>query len=1395
MLYHSKSLLNDIVGFLVCISFLLPLPSSAQAPKLKFKHISLEQGLSNSTIETIYQDKRGFIWIGTRDGLNRFDGYQMVVYRFDPHDSSSISDNYIRCIYEDRNRQLWVGTINGLNRFDPEKNNFIRYKHVPGNNKSLSNNLVTCIYQDQAARLWVGTFGGGINLFLPENESFVYFQHDSTRIKSLSDDHVNYIYEDSRGNCWVATEDGLNLFNRESRVFRCYRNAPGFARDLRNNRITVIKEDRLGDLLLGTAENGLIIFNEKERIFTQYFHREKDPSSLASNLVRSLLVDKNGAIWIGSVNGGLDFFHAATGRFYHYQNEPDNVFSLSQRTVSALFEDNQQNLWVGTHRGGLNLYMPNIEKFTLYRQEPGANSLSYNDVKAFCEDSHGRIWIGTDGGGLNLFDQETNLFQHFRYDPFDAKTLGSNEVLDIMEDSRQHLWVGTWGGGLSLFDPADNSFHRYLNDPANKNSISSNYIQKIFEDRELNLWVATYYGGLNYFNPKTKQFTRILEDNGRRTRLLGNNIVSINQDRGGNIWIGTDDGGLNCLHSSTHQFSHYFDKEEKIPDLRVLFVDSRGRLWVGQTGLYLYDAGHDSFSLYTDKAGLSTEFIKGMAEDDQGNFWISTSNGLTEFNPETLAFKKYNTADGLQGMEFEANAYLKTRNGEMFFGGLNGFNAFYPENIRINTFVPPVYITDFQVFNKRVVPGEKGSPLDKDISETRQITLSYRQSTFSFGFAALNYTALENNQYAYRLDAIDHDWNYVGYERRASYTNLGTGRYVFRVKASNNDGVWNEQGPSIIITITPPFWETWWFRILVLLVLLSAVLRIYRFNRKMERRKLDQQKKEEMHQEQLQFFTNISHELRTPLSLILGPIEVLEKGHPGPGNNHYYQVIHRNANRLMNLINELMDFRKSEAGVLKLNVMPGSIALFLQEIGEEFSELAIQKNIRFNILTPEENKEVWFDRQILEKIAINLVSNSFKYTGDKGVVTVEVRETLDNFRAAFDNTLILKNEYQGRQYIYLRVADNGIGISKDSIAHLFERYYKITDSHLGSGIGLAFVKSLTLLHKGHIFVYSERNKGTEIIIGIPVRKEDYDVKERWIYNNKEAGARLESINAKDLHEFQPLSPPLIGEGAGAGEEEETRPTPLLLVVDDNEELRNFLKESLSPGYRILEAKDGRAGLAMAKEEFPDLIISDIMMPDIDGIEFCRLIKEDIDTSHVPFLMLTARDAQASRLEGLESGADFYFAKPLSIQLLTLTIRNILSQREKLKKKYDKDNYAEAHELVHSRKDRQFMDQLIGFIESHLTNPDMDVDYVCMQMGMSRTSLYQKIKHLTGQSIGEFVRKIRLRKAAQLMTHKDLSIMDVMYSVGIQTQSYFTKAFKKEFGKTPSQFLRDLQPPA
>jgi ligand-binding sensor domain-containing protein/signal transduction histidine kinase/DNA-binding response OmpR family regulator len=1367
--------------FLICLLLFINGALLSQPRQIRFKQISSEQGLSNSTIEVIFQDRQGFMWFGTRDGLNRFDGHQMVVYRYSATDPNSISDNYIRCIFEDKAGTLWIGTSNGLNRFDARTGLFIRFQFNKENDRSLSNNLVTSIYEDKEGRLWVGT-GNWLNLFRPGEQAFTRFRPENAGKTAAN--QIYCIEEDGNDHLWLGTENGLYRFNNKQGRFSMYEHSPSGRKT--PTAIRVLKKALDGNLWLGTEDNGLYLAHPDFRTLEPFRHVEKEVHSLGSDLVRSILIDSKGSLWVGTVNGGLNLFLPNQKAFQHFQNEPDNPSSLSQRTVSALFEDKQGNIWVGTHRGGINVYTPNRQNFGLYRQEPNTNSLSYNDVRCFYEDRQGMIWIGTDGGGLNRFDPSTNKFKHYRYDPYNRNSPGSDEVLHITGDSDGNLWISTWGGGLNLLNPETGTFTRFLHQPEDSRSISSNYVQQVFEDDQKRLWVATYYGGLNLFDPKTKTFQRVVSDKNHLTHLMGNNFVSICQDAQKNIWFGTDDGGLNCLESRSQEFIHYFVNEEKMPDLRVLFVDSQGRLWVGRDGLYLFNQNKKTFSLFPDRAGLAAEFIKGITEDEAGQFWISTANGLTRLDPRTGMFKQYNTADGLQGPEFEVNAYLKTSRGQMFFGGINGFNAFYPKDIQVNRFVPPVYLTDFFVSNERIEPGDKHSLLQHTISTTREIKLSYAQASFSFAFAALNYIIPENNQYAYRLRGLDDAWNYVGNERKATYTNLAPRRYEFEVKAANNDGIWNETPTVITIIITPPFWNTWWFKTIIGFLLFAAAFAFLFLKRRYELQQLEKTKQEEMHQMQLQFFTNISHEFRTPLSLILGPLEKLQKEEQNKTFRHYYLTMHRNASRLLALVNELMDFRKVEAGVLKLKVMPGNLELFLQEIAEEFQSVAEEKSIRFSVQILDDFPTLWFDRQVLEKIIVNLISNSFKYTSSGGTITVMAGSTRQQLPISFSNELILKHNYPGKDYVYIQVSDNGIGISKDSIHHLFDRYYKISESHLGSGVGLAFVKSLTFLHKGSIQVNSERHRGTEIIIGLPISKDDYAQEEHWMQIPKEAVVKIESMDSK--YETLPAD-----RTKAADKRQQIRDVAKhILIVDDNEELRQFLRDSLSDQYQVWEAVDGYSGLVLAREKHPDLIISDVMMPGMNGHQFCKHLKEENETAHIPFIMLTAKAAVESKIEGIESGADFYFSKPLQTELLLLTIRNVLGHRQIIKEQVIRDLHSETRALVHSAKDKEFIDKMLSIMEEQLSNPELDVDRICKEIGMSRTKLHQTIKSITGHSISDFIRTVRLRKAVQIMTDEDVLITDVMYRVGMQTHSYFTKAFKKEFGKTPTQYLQDLK---
>jgi signal transduction histidine kinase/ligand-binding sensor domain-containing protein/DNA-binding response OmpR family regulator len=1372
--------------YLYCVVLMFALlyfytDARGQATDMRFKRINVAEGLSNSTIESIYQDSRGFMWFGTRDGLNRYDGYEMVTFKNELHKPNSISDNYIRCISEDAQHNLWVGTIDGLNKLNRETNSFTVYKHQRNNANSIAGNSINCIYNDKKGALWIGADSGGLNCYNIQNNTFTRFLTSTG--KNNKGNTVNCIYEDTAGCFWLGTQDGLKVFDRKTlKTSEVAGTINGVKKSIKQP-VNSIQQDRQGRLWLGIENGGILVYDRTIGNITIYKHQFKNANSLSNDQVKCLLADSHGKLWSGSINGGLELFDAVNKRFIHHQNQPEDAESLSQRTVSALFEDRQNNLWVGTHRGGINLYVPKANKFRTVRATAGKNSLSYNDVRAFFEDEQGTVWIGTDGGGLNAYYPASNTFKHFRYDAANSHTLASDAILDVMQDARKKFWISTWGGGLNKFDSKKGTFERFTNNPADPHSLSSNYVQKAYRDSKNNFWIATYYGGLNLFNLVKGGFNRITASPDGRTALKGNNIISLKEDHEQNLWIGTDDGGLNCFNLNSKQFKHYFTNGERFPDLRVLFVDHAGKLWLGQKGLYLLDRHADKFKLFTTTGGLASEFIKGIEEDKKGNLWISTSTGIAVLDPAKKTVKKYNIADGLQGPEFEANASVTTQNGTMYFGGINGFNVFNPDDIKANPFIPPIYITGLQLFNKPVVPGSPDKVLNHDISFTTSLKLNYQQSAISFQFAALNYNAPENNRYMYKMEGLDNNWYMASVDRKASFTNLNPGHYTFYVKGSNNDGIWNNRSTSISIVVSPPYWATWWFRALIISIVLYLAYSILKFKKNLDLKKIEERKKEEMHQMKLQFFTNISHDLRTPLSLIIGPLENLLKESPGEYFTNCYQMMYRNASRLMTLINELMDFRKVESGALKLKVLKGNINTFVEELTADFNDAAAQKAITLNFHSHLLQQDTWFDRQILEKVILNLINNAIKYTQTGGNVTVQLMDNFDLNNPSFQNELHIKYGLRGRRYCFISITDSGIGISRESLGHLFERYYRISESHLGSGIGLAFVKSLVTLHKGDIYVYSERQKGTEIVIALPCDEHDYTTDEKWSGSTLPSSIRLESTA------FNQLSDPVVLHHDHLTSVEPHDKKYHILIVDDNQEIRSFLKSCLEQEYFIAEAADGAEGIAVTKEQHPDLIISDVMMPGTDGNEFCKTIRMDIETSHIPFIMLTAKHNLQAEIEGIESGADLYLAKPVSPRLLQTSLRNLFEQRQKLKERYSKSHDASVLELVHNQHDREFLNHLIATIEKELSNPDLDIDMLCKEVGMSRTKLYHKIKQISGQSPNEFIRSTRLKKAVTIMTSEDVLLTEVMYRVGIQTQSYFTKAFKKEFGETPSEFLQ------
>jgi signal transduction histidine kinase/CheY-like chemotaxis protein/ligand-binding sensor domain-containing protein len=832
--------------------------ASAQTQQLHFTHLGSANGLSDLNVNAILQDKRGFIWVGTADGLNRYDGYKFRVYRNDIKDTSSIGGSYIQNIAEDVEGNIWVATIGGgLNKFDRKTNRFHRYRHDEKNINSIASDFVTRVAVDKYGKIWAATQYSGLDVFDPKRGIFLHYLHKQNDPKSIIGNEISAIFNDSQNNIWVGTaNNGLSKFDRETQSFVNYKHIEGDKGSISGNRITAIFEDSGQKLWVGTQEKGLNLYNGHTGTFKHFLHDPRNPNSLCHNSIQSITEDDNHNLWIGTENGGLSIYSYAWEQFFTYSHDDVDNTSLGGNSVDVIRKDKDGNMWIGVFGGGVNLYKKSAADFTHYKHSSQPTSLSNDYVLSIFEDENYNIWLGTDGGGLNLFNLKTGKFTTFRHQDNNKNSISGDNILTVKQDDQKNLWVGTWGNGVSVMNTQTRTFKTFRHDPANSNSISGDNVYAVAQTPDKRIWLGTFGDGLNLYDPATNVFTHFRNDPANPQSLGCDRINAMLCDSKGNLWLATDDAGL-CLFDTHNYTCKSFKHDDNIrtsisnSTASDIFEDHLGRIWVSTLGgLNLFDFKTKHFESFKTKDGLPNDYIEAILEDDKGHLWLSTNNGLSMFDPATKVFKNFTTENGLQADAFKQGSALKSRTGALYFGGVNGFNSFFPEQIIESPYNPPLVLTKFEIFNKEIgvaKDDKDNSPLKEDISETKSITLSHSQSVLSFEYASLDFASPGKKKYAYILENFDKGWNYVEDKNTAVYTNIPPGDYIFKVRSQNGEGKWSPNVLNLKVTVVPPFWLTWWFESLVAIFVVGSVCGVYRIrvhNIIKQKAKLEQQVKD-----------------------------------------------------------------------------------------------------------------------------------------------------------------------------------------------------------------------------------------------------------------------------------------------------------------------------------------------------------------------------------------------------------------------------------------------------------------------------------------------------------------------------------------------------------------------
>ncbi len=1326
--------------------------------------------LPHSNVLAINQDKQGFIWFGTRNGLNRYDGANLVSFFHQNNDSLSLINNLINTIQVGNDSILWIGTYEGLSLFDPVQfkfhnlNYYIKGESIPNFGSVLS------IEKGENGIVWIGTIADG--LFKINTKEGTLKQIKSNREPlSICDNWVNAIKYDKKGRLWIGTKNGLSLIENGSKVSNFFHNSLD-KNTLSNNYIRAITEDKDGNIWVATSSMGLHKVVERGgRISFEQVPFFNDFYSYNPVFdVMCLMPDKDGNIWIGTENGGLFVYSPSTKTTEHFLNDPFDPKSLSGNSIYNIYQSEDGIIWIGTYNQGVCYYDENRLQFEHFFQNPTkSNFLNCNIIKVL-KTVNNELVIGTDGGGLTYFNKATNQSEHY-VKSSGTNSISSNTIMCMLPDGSDKVWLGTWDSGLNLFDRRAKSFRKYNTSFDKGNQIDIEHITAFLKDRNDKIWIGTFGHGLNYYEPREDKIYHFSGSDAGNSTFDIENIHCILEASSGEFLLGTMDGlyvisNIKTSPKIVHFQCNSTDSTSLSNNLVVdLFEDSRHHIWIGTIGggLNLFDIKTGKFSHFSEKDGLPENSIRSIIADKKNKLWISTNLGIASLNPETFEIKAFRSKVLQDVGEFLFGSATIDYEGNIYFGGSNGFIKFHPDKLKENKNIPAVYFSDFRLFNKSVSIGEKKSILNKHISSTKSIVLEHKQSVFTIDFIALNYTESNQNQYAYYLEGFEPDWNYAGKNNSATYTNLDPGKYVFKVKATNNDGTWNPVPATLNIRVRSPLWATWW-AFAGYIVLLSLIF--FNISRALQKRieekqainaeRTQNQNIQELKDRKLQFFTNISHEIRTPLSMIISPLdEVLEM--PNLSNEARKKIHYagENSRLLLKLVNQLLDLRKLDNSKMELFLSKVNINELIQHTVELHRLKAEQKKIELIVEPIDTEESFYVDTDKIEKIINNLLSNAIKFSPENSLVFIRISKRIS------------------AELLTIEVIDSGIGMENSQIPLIFERFYqgKTALNKGGTGIGLALSKELAEIHKGELCVESENGTGSCFRLNIPSTINAYNGLENVILEEP-----LPAIST--VQELQPDD----------GDYKLMKYS--MVIVEDDVQIRSYLEEEFSKYYKVYTATNGKTGYEIISKNLPDIIISDILMPEVDGLELCRMVKQNIETSHIPIIILTAKIEIDQQIIGLETGADAYIPKPFNMRYLKVLVKNTLEKRSNMYKTFSQKSIIIPSEFSTNKVDEEFLQKVINYIEENIENTELSVDLLAQNMNLSRSQVYRKIKALTDLTANEFIRQIRLKKALNLLSEGTLNISEIAYSVGFSSQSYFTRSFKEFYGKSPS----DLRTP-